>query len=119
MRTLSRQLGLIFESRAFRNGYATRLEGGSAAANPFDANSSLGADWGFGWQAASRSIAANENRKLVAEQKSASPFGQGAQAAQNGRRVSANPYPFGSPDHEAWRLGWANTRVSLRSGAAE
>lgn len=105
-------LGMILDTRSYRQGRRAFAEGQPITANPHYKGSSMWADWALGWRMATKLAAMNENRELARNTEAASAYELGEIAAANGLGVFANPYLQGNPAHDEWRLGWAARKAS-------
>ncbi len=106
------KLGVILESRAYEDGRRAFQAGQDETANPYAADTRLRSDWRMGWREASRMEAANRNAEIARKHPDKSAFGLGAAAAAEGLSPRVNPYHFGNPLHEQWRLGWVSRQAA-------
>ena len=116
-RTLIRRRSLrqshgIGDHRRVANAGQGQGQGKTARDNPFTEGSSLWADWQLGWRLVKNLSAVNENRHIAGKAVEASACELGQAAAARGAYALANPYHFGHPGHEQWRLGWAAAKSS-------
>lgn len=105
-------VGLIMDTPAFAAGRKAGGNGDPKSANPYTQGSRLFSDWTYGWHFGSTMTAANKNRAALPKDSTLSPFELGNQAAAQGLASTANPWHFGHPSHDAWRLGWAQKKAS-------
>ncbi len=70
------------------------------------------ADGRMGWREASRRDAANRNAEIARKNPELSAFALGAAAAKDGLSPSVNPFHYGHPSHEDWRLGWVSRQAA-------
>ena len=103
---------LIMDAPALNAGREAGEAGKEKTDNPYTNGERLWKDWNFGWQLGATKRAANQNRAAIADAPDVTPFDQGIRAAEAGSASSANPYHFGHPSHDEWRLGWSHRKAS-------
>lgn len=103
-------LGMLLDTQSFQNGQKAGREGLANSENPYGKGSSHWSDWHLGWRIATRSVAIEEARACALEDPAASAYEMGHAAAARGQRATDNPYHYGHPAHEDWRLGWVRQR---------
>lgn len=105
-------IGMLLNTDSFKKGQQAAENGRDASENPYTEGSGLWSDWQMGWRVAAKMAAINENRDIAQTVPAASAYEMGQAAAAKGLSVTVNPYHYGNPAHDKWRLGWARQKAS-------
>jgi ribosome modulation factor len=107
-------LGMILNTESYQKGHQAALEGRPATDNPYQVSRAHRADWDLGWRIARKLAADSESRSVAIGGEGPSAYEMGRSAAARGLGAAMNPFHFGHPGHDQWRLGWAEGRAARR-----
>lgn len=103
-------LGMLFDTHEFQRGQDAANTGRPISDNPYSDGTILQTDWELGWRVATKMRSIRSNAALAPQAQNQSAYELGEVAAEQGMAASANPYQYGHPAHDQWRLGWARCK---------